>query len=234
MRKSPNDQTKLNEGAVVPQLHLILRDRIVSGDLIPGQRVSETEFAKAYNISRQPVRETFIKLAEEDLVVVKPQRGTFVTRISVPAVLTARFIREAVEVDIVRIATDRATPDMIAALDDAIAQQRITAKSGTPAEFMQLDQAFHNQLAEFAGKPDVAHYLRVLSIPVNRVRNISARQFSPDKLVAQHAKIVDEMRQNNATAAAEQMRIHLREINTDLPQIVQANPDFFEGTQTLL
>lgn len=227
------DMTTLKDGAVVPQLHLILRDRIVTGDLIPGQRVSETEFAKAYSISRQPVREAFIKLAEEDLVVVKPQRGTFVTRISVPAVLTAGFIREAVEADIVRIATDRATPEIIAKLDIAVEQQGITAKSGTPAEFMQLDQAFHHQLAEYAGKRDVTNYLRVLNIPVNRVRNISARQFSPDRLIAQHAKIVDEMRKHNPTAAVEQMRTHLREINIDLPHIVKANPDFFEGTETL-
>src|SRR5690554_5571253 len=73
-----------------------------AGRPVPGTRISETELAAAYEVSRQPVREAFIKLAEEGLLAVRPQRGTFILRISIPAVLTARFIREAVEADIVR------------------------------------------------------------------------------------------------------------------------------------
>jgi DNA-binding GntR family transcriptional regulator len=223
----------LNDGAVVPQLHSILRDRIVTGELPPGLRVSETEFATAYDVSRQPVREAFIKLAEEDLVIVRPQRGTFVKRISVPAVLTARFIRESVEADLVRIVAHQATPQMLASLENALEKQRVTAKTGTPADFMKLDQAFHRLLSEFAGKPDVANYLSVLNIPVNRVRNISARQFSPDRLVAQHTLIVDAIRNADPASTEQAMRMHLREINNDLPQIVQANPDFFEGIDAI-
>lgn len=219
--------------AVVPQLHKRLRDRIVSCDLPPGQRISETEIAAAYQVSRQPVREAFIKLAERRLVSIRPQRGTYVRRISVPEALTARFIREAVEVDLVRRATERTTSKMIDTLDRQIAKQRTAAKAKDPAAFMQLDEAFHRSLAEFAGAPAVSDYLSDLNVQMNRVRNISARQFSPQNLVLQHAAIVDAIRQKDAEAAAGAMRTHLREFNKDLPKIIKAYPDYFEGPEAL-
>jgi DNA-binding GntR family transcriptional regulator len=219
------------EGAVVPQLHKRLRDRIVSCDLAPGQRISETEIAAAYQVSRQPVREAFIKLAERQLVSIRPQRGTYIRRISVPAALTARFIREAVEVDLVKRAITRVTPDMIAALDAQIAEQRKAVKADDPAAFMQLDETFHKSLAEYAEAPEVSEYLEDLNVQMNRVRNISAREFSPGNLVVQHKAIVDALRNGDADAAEAAMRTHLREIKKDLPKIIASYPDYFEGNE---
>ncbi len=221
------------KGAVAPQLHKHLRDRIISCELVPGQRISETEIASTYDVSRQPVRESFIKLAEENLLSIRPQRGTYINPISISAALTARFIREAVEADLVRIVVEHANPDMLKLLDKQIEQQRITADASDPAEFMLLDEAFHQSLAKYAKAPDVSDYLEVLNVPMTRVRNISAREFSPAKLVAQHAAIVDAIRKGDANSAAKAMRIHLREIKKDLPQVVNTYPDYFDGVEAL-
>ncbi|RVI35555.1 GntR family transcriptional regulator, partial [Sinorhizobium meliloti] len=88
--------------AVGPQVYRILREQIIQAELAPGARISEAEIARSLSISRQPVREAFIKLAEEGLVQVLPQRGTYVTRISTASVMDVRFVREAIEADIVR------------------------------------------------------------------------------------------------------------------------------------
>ena len=94
MAANPIQVQLLAQGAAVsPQLHRLLRDQIIRGEIPPGARISETEIASSWSVSRQPVREAFIKLAEEGLVEVRPQRGTFVTLISVPAVMTARCLR---------------------------------------------------------------------------------------------------------------------------------------------
>lgn len=219
--------------AVGPQLHRILRDRIIRGELPPGTRVSESEFAATYQVSRQPIREAFIKLAEESLVIVRPQRGTFVTRISVPAVMTARFIREAVEADIVRRVAETASTADMAALDAQIAEQRAVTQNSDPSVFMRLDEEFHRMLADFAGEHAAWEYLEGLKIQMNRVRHISARQFALDKLVAQHAAIVDAIRTGNVAEAESGMRLHLREIIHDLPDIVRAVPNYFEDAGTI-
>lgn len=138
--------------AVGPQVYQILRHRIISGDLLPGARLSETEIASAYEISRQPVREAFIRLTGENLVTVRPQRGTFVTRISVPSVLAARFIREAAEVDIVRlVARDITTADLDPVMAN-LADQKAAMERKDGAEFVALDDMFHRLLADISGQ----------------------------------------------------------------------------------
>jgi DNA-binding GntR family transcriptional regulator len=89
--------------SVVDQLYATLRAAIIDNALSPGARISEADVAQQYGVSRQPVREAFIKLANEGLLEVRPQRGTFVAKISLQAVMDARFVREAVEADIVKL-----------------------------------------------------------------------------------------------------------------------------------
>src|SRR5690606_41732276 len=95
------DWTVDQSASLTPQLYRILRERIISADLIPGSRISESEIARSYSLSRQPVREAFIKLAEDGLVEIRPQRGTLVRKITPEAVMDARFVREAIETDLV-------------------------------------------------------------------------------------------------------------------------------------
>jgi len=100
-------------GRVSAKVYDLLRDAIIQLKLRPGNPLSESELAKRLDVSRQPVREAFIKLAEAGLVEVRPQRGTYVLMISRREVETARFVREAVEVAFVRkAAVDlKLTPD---------------------------------------------------------------------------------------------------------------------------
>lgn len=232
MNANPVQLQLLEQGvAVGPQLYRMLRDRIVRGDIPPGARISETEIASAYAVSRQPVREAFIKLAEEGLVAVRPQRGTYVSRISAPAVMTARFIREAVEADVARRVAETVDVAGLALLDAQIAAQRALGPDAPGEDFMRLDEDFHRCLAELAGQAAVADHLEGLKTQMNRVRHISARRFARDRLVAQHAEVVEGIRARDPARAEAAMRTHLREIVADLPGIIAANPDFFEGAE---
>ena len=74
---------------ITRQISRILRERIIQNDLKPGDRLSESEVARIYDVSRQPVREAFIRLADQGLLAVLPQRGTIVSRIGYAAVLDA-------------------------------------------------------------------------------------------------------------------------------------------------
>jgi DNA-binding GntR family transcriptional regulator len=62
-------------------VHEILRQRIIELDFAPGEPLSESDLAGKLGVSRTPVRESLILLAEEGLVDVVPQVGTFVSRI---------------------------------------------------------------------------------------------------------------------------------------------------------
>jgi len=212
--------------AVGPQIYRLLRKRIIRNTLNPGTRVSESEIALEYSVSRQPVREAFIKLAEEGLVEIRPQRGTFVCKIENQAVMDARFIREAIEKDIVRHLAENIDEDAIARLNREISEQR--SAEADAARFMELDDRFHALLAEAAGKGRVWKTVEGLKSQMDRVRHLSLMQFPIPKLIGQHEAIVDAISKRDGEGAALAMRGHLREILDYLPGVAEANPGFFE------
>ena len=81
---------------IAPQRVAVLRQCIAELRLKPGEALSEKDIAGRYGVSRQPVREAFIKLSEAGLVEIRPSRGTFVMKISVREVANARLVREAI------------------------------------------------------------------------------------------------------------------------------------------
>ena len=77
-----------------------LRSRIVSLELPPGTSISENELATTLGVSRTPIREALLILAEEQLVEVFPRVGTFVTPVDVRLVKNSQFLREALELSL--------------------------------------------------------------------------------------------------------------------------------------
>lgn len=212
---------------ITPQIHRALRERIIRNEFNPGFRISESEIARACHVSRQPVREAFIRLAEEGLVAILPQRGTVISKIDAMAVLDARFLREAIEADIVRIAARDPDPAVVAELRRQLGHQAQLGREDAP-DFIRLDERFHRTLAEAAGKAGAWKLIEGLKAQMDRVRFLSLGQFPLDRLIAQHGAIVDALASGNARAAEQAMRGHLREVLSDLPEIVATSPDFFE------
>lgn len=213
------------------RMYRVLRERIVTGDLLPGTRLSEVEMASTYAVSRQPVREAYIKLAEEALVEIRPQRGTFVSRIHVPSIMSARFVREAVEADIVRLLADRSDAGLVARLRNVLVAQRQAVDIDDPERFLELDEAFHRLLAAEAGNAASWDVLQPLKTQMDRFRHLSARKFPLPELLSQHEEVVDAIAAGSASTAEAAMRGHLRKILEDLPQIVAATPEHFDGVQ---
>lgn len=212
---------------ISPQIYRHLRERIIRNELKPGNRISEAEVAREFGVSRQPIREAFIKLSEQGLLAIRPQRGTIVRKIAYTAVLDARFMREAVEASILAILAEDPGPELIRDLRVQIACQR-RLDGSDPDAFIQADEHFHRSLAEGAGKAGVWTLLEGLKSQMDRVRYLALGRFPVAKLIDQHERIVDSIesgRRENTDAA---IRAHLREVLHDLPMILDAHPEFFE------
>ncbi|MBB1251552.1 GntR family transcriptional regulator [Rhizobium sp. G21] len=215
---------------VGPQVYRILREQIIHAELLPGERLSESDVAKALSVSRQPVREAFIKLSEEGLVHVLPQRGTFVTKISVASVMDVRFVREAIEADVVRAVAEVHAPETIEELRRQIVEQRKVPQQDRAA-FLRLDELFHRTLAAAAGNAYAWSVIESVKAQMDRVRFLSVDDMHVGRLIDQHEQIVDGIAAGDKAAAEKATRLHLREILSSLPEIARSRSELFDGTE---
>ncbi|HEV2507466.1 MAG TPA: GntR family transcriptional regulator [Mesorhizobium sp.] len=212
---------------VGPQVYRLLRRRIIQAELLPGERLSESEVAKSLSVSRQPVREAFIKLSEEGLVQVLPQRGTFVTKISVAAVMDARFVREAIEADVVRQVAENRTAIAIDELRRQVREQK-SVPHNDRAAFLRLDEHFHRTLAASAGKSYAWNVIEGVKAQMDRVRFLSVDDMHVTRLIDQHERIVEAIAGGDQNGAEQAMRLHLREILNSLPAIASGRAELFD------
>src|ERR1700733_5961272 len=92
---------------LAPQVYEAVRAAIVCMDCKPGEAISELAIARSFGVSRSPVREALRRLADEQLVDIFPQSGSFVAPVRLDAVMEGQFIREALELATVRRAATR-------------------------------------------------------------------------------------------------------------------------------
>jgi DNA-binding GntR family transcriptional regulator len=218
-------------GAIAPRVLQALREAIVQGDLLPGATLSEAEVARQLGVSRQPVRESFIKLQEAGLLSIRPQRGTVVQRISVDTVIDARFVREAVEAAVVREAAEARPAGLATRLKALIAAQEKAAARADAPGFLRLDECFHRAMADGIGRGFAWAALEGIKAQMDRVRFLSFEGATPlAELIRQHRAIVAGIEAGDPDRAEAALRRHLREILASLPRIAEAHPDYFEPT----
>ncbi len=224
------EQVKLDSHEPIgKQIFRALRLAIFAGALAPGTPLSEKEVSDMFHVSRQPVREAFIKLVEAGVLQVLPQRGTFVKKISPRAVREGRFIREAIEAAVARKAAIAITDTQLEDLARNLREQKVASKHDDTASFLALDEQFHFLIAQSIDCAAAWNTIQDIKAQMDRVRYLSLPDVSPlDLLIKQHAKIVSALKAHDPDAAESAMRAHLREILVSLTPIAERNPDWFE------
>lgn len=224
----PDDSQRMRQSTMGTRVFEALRQAIVQLQLRPGFPLSEADIGRQLGVSRQPVREAFIKLAEVGLVEIRPQRGTFVRLISVREVRNARFLREAIEVAVARRAAGEATPERLRRLRRIVEDQRLVAGDGDNVGFLRLDEAFHQEIAASADCEDAWRVLEGLKAQMDRVRYLSLPNATPlETIIEQHEAILSAIERGSPDAAEAAMRQHLSEILISLPKLAEQRAEFF-------
>lgn len=216
------------------RVHTLLRARITSLELLPGAPLSENELAGELEVSRTPVREALILLGEEALVDVFPKLGTFVSRISVDAVLEAQFMREALELAALHEAGKRARAEDFAELRAILDAQRAAHAAQDADAFFDLDEAFHRRLMEASGYRTLWRTVATAKAHLDRARRLSLplpRRI--ESLIDEHLAVVDALERRDTAAAEQALRGHLQGVFGDLGTIQASRPELFTDAQAV-
>jgi len=226
---NPELKRKLSTYTARDHVYETLRERIVTLALEPGRVISEKEISEALQVSRTPVREAFVKLAQEELLEVYPQRGTYVSLIDLRHVEEARFIREHLERAAAREACVAFSEASTADLLRIASEQRVAAERGDDAALFRLDEAFHRAIAVGSGKSRIWTVLEQMNVHLSRIRMLSVTAKADwDAIVAQHERIAEAIRAKDADRADRAMEAHLKKLLFEQDELKLAYPQYFK------
>ena len=211
--------------AAAPQVFDILRDEIISLRLPPRTVLSRVDLQARFGLSSTPIRDALMRLAEEGLVEIYPQRATIVSAIDLPVANQAQFLRRALEQEAVRLLCQRdsggtANRDLVRCLREIVARQREIATAGEPVlgetgaqdydAFIAADRDFHKTLYDAAGAPDLWVLMRRHSGHVDRIRRLNLpTEGKMQEIIRDHTAIIKAIAASDADGAQAAMRCHL-------------------------
>ena len=230
-RAAPQSGERLDrDRQAAPQVFERLRDMIVSLLLPPGSAMSRAALAAQFGVSSTPIRDALMRLEEEGLVDVFPQHATVVSRIDVRLAQQAHFLRQAVELEIVRALAIQHDKTLAAELHATIARQQQYAKDGDFEKFMAADNEFHSQLYAAADKQDIWALVRSRSGHIDRLRRMHLP--SPGKaqdIVRHHRLIVKAIEAGEPDGAQRHLRTHLSGTLSELARIRSRYPEYLSN-----
>lgn len=210
-----------------------LRNSIISMKLVPGTPILEKEITERYGISRTPVREAVLRLAEDRLIDVVPKSGTFVARIPLSVLREAIVARRALEEVTVRAATEKASESQIMEMRAIVQRQRETAESGKEEAFHHADDDFHAAIATAGRLPGIWGMIQQIRIQVERYRRLTLPQ--PGRMlivVGEHTEVLDAIARRDADEAVKRMVLHLDKLKLDIAVFRDLWPDYFVHDST--
>jgi DNA-binding GntR family transcriptional regulator len=216
-------------GSKVDQAYLALKEAIVSGALAPETPIDKNEWCAVFEVSRLSITTAINRLAFERLVVVEPQRGSYVAKIRLEDVKQWMLMRRALEMEVVALCAASMPERAIESLGQNLAYQEAAIKSGDLQGFHELDTRFHWQIAEGLGLARISEVLDPIRTHLERVRRTLLPE--PGRLQGtfiEHETIYRGLTARQPDQAREAMASHLDRVARELHAFVARHPGFFE------
>lgn len=210
---------------------LIYRDLhadIVSMRLRPNSRISEKDLLERFGVSRTPLREAILRLADEGLISVFPQAGTFVAPIPVRLLLESILIRKALETVIAETATRLATASDIAAIDENLTQQEASLSLDDLAEFHRIDSEFHRLIGRVSGLGTIMATIEQVRSQIDRYRLMTLPQAGRlTRVITEHRAVRDAIAAADPAAAGTAMALHIGQMLDEVEALQNLDRDYF-------
>lgn len=207
-----------------------LKRNIMSMKLEPGQTMSTQEIATKLNVSRTPVREAFLRLQSEGLVEMIPQRETMVSKISLKRVEQEKFIRECLEMGVIRKFMDKSGCEVEENMAELIQLQKKCGEEKDFVGFLEADDQFHKVLFDVTGQEMAWETIASRNGHYNRLRILYVqRDTAMQESIEQHHKIATFLESGSREEAARALSSHVRRLDIDEAGLIAQYPDYFES-----
>lgn len=206
----------MSETSAIPRRslhdHLIerLRQKIVEGEMAPGDKISEKELCATYGVSRTPLREALKVLAREGLIQLTPNRGAHVALLTIADLEQAFPVIGALEALAGELACARATDGEISEISMLHLKMETAYKTRDRQKYFRLNQQIHEAMARAARNPVLDQMREMLTGRVARARyyaNISTPRW--DQAMKEHDEILAALKARDGERLGRVLKAHL-------------------------
>lgn len=211
------------------QAYDMLRSKIIYAELEPGTRLSAVGLEKETGIGRTPIRESFVRLREQELVETRPKSGTYVSKIDMVRAENACFLRTKLERSVLISCCAVATPEQKAELEQILTESESLDHSET-RRFFDLDNLFHETCFKIAGRQMLWDWMQSINTHFERYRWLRATTQEIDwkPIQKQHRQMLHTVLTNNTDEAGYLAASHLHLMPEEQGPVIALHPDYFE------
>lgn len=187
-----------------------LRSQILSGRLLPGEKLDQAWLARMLNVSRMPLRQALLMLEADGLIESRAHYGSVVSLLNPADLLDIYMSRRAIETMLAEEGSKKLTAAEISRLQEIIALQRESVAKNEKQRYAQLDKEFHLQLYRPSG------FNKACEI-YSRLRDLSDRYFmlysstpaATNTSILEHAEIVEHCMRRDPAAVRDATANHI-------------------------
>ena len=187
-----------------------IREEIVSGELELGEMLSESGLAASLGISKTPVREGLVRLANEGLVNIIPQKGSYVFTVSGKELADMCTVRTALETTALKVSHENAPVELTAGLTAIIARMTSALEEGDIAAYLQLDTRFHREFFEHSGNTYLVRAYGIIYAKMAALRiRLGSDPAHVEKSYLEHVQIAEALGTDHLARALAVLEGHI-------------------------
>jgi len=199
-----------------------IRDKIMRGDLRPGERLHENKIAEELGVSRNPVREAIRALEATGLIEVTPRIGASVTSFDVDDLSQLLDLRSALEAFTAELAAKNRTDADIEEIDRCLTEGRAASAGNDPIRGAACHRDFHLAIERASGNRYVERTVAPLRHRTELVFSVLAEERAMVSW-AEHQEIRDAIADGDPTRAYDAALEHIRSVIAALPGATSAS-----------
>jgi len=194
--------------ALQEKVYRRLKERIINCEMLPGAVISEDLLAGDFGTSRTPIREALLRLQRENLVVIFPRQGTFVSQISLKDIYEVYQIRQIIEPRVARLVCRSLDPEVLEKFRSSF--KDVGDDDGSFLEWCKVDREFHNYILERSNNRHLVQLYGTIMDQSQRMRVLAGRL--PMRMAEtnrEHLELVDALLSKNEERIEKVMTAHI-------------------------
>lgn len=205
----------IQRSRLADQVYELLKERILTRQLLSGARLSVPALAQELELSRSPVREAVQRLVQEGLCTERPRSGAVVASADLRRLIDLYLVRAELEGLSSQLAAGSGDPQLIADLEAIQDEHEAAHASGSRSSMIRSDVDFHARVLAAAGNVELTWMLQPV-LQRMLLGMLEADRSWPLHAMAEHRNVIATLRSGDAAAARESMTSHVLRVRSDL------------------